>query len=392
MDNLKELFQNSPTVQEILTELSEFLNQVKQRTEYHAGYPFNLSHDYTALAQFFEFTLINLGDPFVDSNCGIDSRKFEKEVIDFFAKLYHLPDDGYWGYVTSGGTEGNLHGLFMGREMCPEGILYASQDSHYSIAKAARLFKLEHQVITSQDNGEMNYEHFEALLRTNRGRPALVNLNIGTTMKGAIDNLDVVLKILERNKVQDYYIHCDGALSGLMLPFIADAPAFNFTQPIGSIAISGHKFLGSPIPCGLLLTRKESIKKVETNIEYIGTKDTTILGSRNGHAPLFFWYALKTKGHEGLRKEVYLCLKNAQYLFNHLKLLNYGCLLNQFSNTVYFEKPPADLVKKWQLATQGDWAHIVVMQNLDRHKIDAFIDDLKECLREVPLPKARIFA
>jgi histidine decarboxylase len=54
-------------------------------------------------------------------------------------------------------------------------------------------------------------------------------------------------------------------------------------------------------------------------------------------------------------------------------------MLNNFSNTVVLQKPPAHMIKKWQLATQGDLAHIVVMQNIDRYKIDTFIDDLKDC-------------
>lgn len=360
--------------------LSDFLVLLKEKSYFHAGYPFNLSHDYDDLSVFLKYTLINLGDPFIESNCGIDSRKFEKEVLDFFANLYQLPKDDYWGYVTSGGTEGNLYGIFVGREVYPEGILYFSQDTHYSIPKAARLLKIEQKVINSQINGEMNYDHFEELIRANSGKPAIINLNIGTTMKGAIDNIDIVLDILKRNQIQDYYIHCDGALSGMMLPFIDNAPQINFSKPIGSISISGHKFIGSPLPCGVVLTQKEFVKKVETNIEYIGSKDTTILGSRNGHSPLFFWYALNTKGEQGITQEVQICLKNAQYFFNQLKLLNFPCLLNKFSTTVFFKKPPVHLIKKWQLATQGDWAHIVVMQNVDADKIDAFIEDLKACI------------
>lgn len=363
----------------IFLELATFFKKLKEKTEFHAGYPYNLSYDYAPLFKFLEFTVNNLGDPFIESNYGVHSRKFEQEVLSFFANLYQLAEDDSWGYVTACGTEGNLYGIFVGREVYPDGILYSSQDTHYSVAKAARLFRISHVVVNSQPTGEMDYEHFEEMIRKNRDRPAIINLNIGTTMKGAIDNLDVVLDILERNNIQDYYIHCDGALSGMMLPFLADAPSVNFTKPIGSISISGHKFLGSPLPCGVVLTRKAFVNKVETSIEYIGSKDTTILGSRNGHAPLFFWYALKTKGHEGLAKEVDLCLQNAQYLFNQLRLLNCPCMLNNFSNTVVFQKPPVDLVKKWQLATQGDWAHIVVMQNIDKHKIDTFIADLKVC-------------
>lgn len=96
-------------------ELSVFLKQVEQRTKHHGGYPFNLSYDYSCLLDFFKFSLVNLGDPFIESNYRINSRKFEQEVISFFAKLYKIPEDDSWGYVTSGGTEGNLYGIFLGR-------------------------------------------------------------------------------------------------------------------------------------------------------------------------------------------------------------------------------------------------------------------------------------
>ena len=52
--------------------------------------------------------------------------------------------------------------------------------------------------------------------------PLMVLLTIGTTFKGAIDDLDVILEILkECGYSQDrFYIHCDAALCGLMTPFI----------------------------------------------------------------------------------------------------------------------------------------------------------------------------
>lgn len=360
----------------LFDELSAFLKQVEQRTEYHGGYPYNLSYDYSCLLDFFKFSLNNLGDPFVESNYAINSRKFEQEVVSFFAKLYKIAEDDSWGYVTSCGTEGNLYGIFVGREVYPDGILYSSKDSHYSVAKAARLYRIKHLVTHSQSNGEMDYEHFEELIRENRNYPAIINLNIGTTMKGAIDNLDVVLDILERNNIKDYYIHCDGALSGAILPFLEDAPQVNFNKSIGSVSVSGHKFIGSPLPCGVVLTRKAFLEKVETSIEYIGSKDTTILGSRNGHSPLILWYALKTRGYEGLAREAAFCIENAQYLFTRLALMNCPCMLNDFSNTVVFQKPSELIVKKWQLATQENWAHMIVMQNIDQRKIDTFIDEL----------------
>ena len=50
----------------------------------------------------------------------------------------------------------------------------------------------------------------------------MVLLIIGTTFKGAIDDVDVILETLkECGYSQDrFYIHCDAALCGLMTPFV----------------------------------------------------------------------------------------------------------------------------------------------------------------------------
>ncbi|MEH2466085.1 histidine decarboxylase [Nostoc sp.] len=359
----------------IAKKLADFLLQIEQRSQFHVGYPYNLSCDYSAIAKFFNFLLNNAGDPYIEPDFGLHSRKFEQEVLSFFAELYKIPESQFWGYVTAGGTEGNLYGMFLAREIYPNGILYSSQDSHYSISKAAKLFRIQHNIVNSQINGEMNYEHFEQLISENRNYPAIINLNIGTTVKGAIDNLDKVLEILERNQIKDYYIHCDAALSGLIIPFLDGAPQVNFQKPIDSIAISA-KFIGSPLPCGVVLTKKKWVEKVETIIEYIGSTDTTILGSRNGHTPLILWYAVQTRGYDGLAREAKTCIHNAQYLFQQLQIREYPCMLNKFSNTVVFQKPSQRLIKKWQLAVFEKWAHMIVMQNIDRDKIDIFINEL----------------
>ncbi len=354
--------------------LNEFLGQLAQRTEFHAGYPYNLNYDYTPLLPFLQYTLNNLGDPYVASNYGIDSREFEQGCLEWFARLYKLDD--HWGYVTSCGTEGNLYGIFLGRELYPDGILYSSKDTHYSIAKASRLFRIPHVIIESQDNGELNYEHLELSLRQNRHQPAIININLGTTLKGATDRIDRVLDLLEQLNIDKFHIHCDGALGGLLLPFIEDAPKISFQQPIGSIAVSGHKFIGSPIPCGVVLTRREYVKKIEQEVEYIGSKDTTIMGSRNGLAPLFLWYAIATRG-DHFSEEVKDCLSNARYLHKCLETIDHPAMLNDFSTTVVLDKPGAEVCRKWQLATQGAVAHLVVMQNITVQKIDTFMNDLR---------------
>ena len=35
-------------------------------------------------------------------------------MLDWFANLWEIDKGEYWGYVTTGGTEGNLHGILTG--------------------------------------------------------------------------------------------------------------------------------------------------------------------------------------------------------------------------------------------------------------------------------------
>ena len=92
-----------------------------------------------------------------------------------------------------------------------------------------------------------------------------------------------------------------------------------FQKPIGSVSVSGHKFIGCPVPCGVVITRREHVNMLSTDIEYLSSRDATIMGSRNGHAPIFLWYARNKKGYRGIRKEVQKCLRNAHYLVHHLR-------------------------------------------------------------------------
>jgi hypothetical protein len=78
------------------------------------GYPINHDFDYGALAQLQHFVINNCGDPFIECNYAVHSRQFEVGVLDWFARLWALNTNDYWGYVTSGGTEGNMHGILSG--------------------------------------------------------------------------------------------------------------------------------------------------------------------------------------------------------------------------------------------------------------------------------------
>jgi glutamate/tyrosine decarboxylase-like PLP-dependent enzyme len=69
--------------------------------------------------------------------------------------------------------------LFGRRELFPDGIIYASRESHYSIFKAARMYRVECVKIDTLVSGEMNCIDFKSKLLQNPGKPAIVNVNIG---------------------------------------------------------------------------------------------------------------------------------------------------------------------------------------------------------------------
>jgi len=288
----------------------------------------------------------------------------------------------------------------MAREHLPDGILYTSQESHYSIFKAAKYYRMECKSIPTLSMGEINYQLLAEEIHRNREKPVILNVNIGTTVKGAVDNLDRILDILKELNIprEQFYIHCDGALFALMMPFLdkddAESPTISFqTKPIDSIAVSGHKMLGCPMPCGVALCRKHHVDNVEEHIDYLNSVDTTIMGSRNGQAALYMWYSLRKKGLTGIKNDVLHCMDTAKYLRDQLTLKGFACRLNDLSSTVVLERPVEDaFVKRWQLACEEDIAHVVVMPNVTPSKIDVFVKDMCDMARRSgrtqPLHKA----
>jgi histidine decarboxylase len=246
--------------------------------------------------------------------------------------------------------------------------------------------------VDTLDSGEINYRELRSALASNIARPAIINVNIGTTVKGAVDDLDRVLDILAETGYSEdrFYIHCDGALFGMMMPFIKEAPMVTFHKPIGSVSVSGHKFLGAPVPCGVVITRMKYVMALSSDVEYLNSRDATIMGSRNGHAPIFLWYTLTRKGYDGIQRDVEKCMRNAQLLKTMLEQCGIVTMLNNLSNTVVFERPKEEaFVRKWQLACEGNIAHVIVMPNINIDKLEEFVQDLVNSRARMAIAQAR---
>jgi histidine decarboxylase len=357
-------------------ELDELLIGISNNSDKMLGYPLNKRFDYSALYPFLSYTVNNAGDPYELSSLGTNTMSIERSVLNFFADLFQAPKGNWWGYVNHGGSEGNMYGLYLGRECFPTGIVYYCESAHYSAQKNVSVLNVPSVVIKSQINGEMDYDDLKRALEVNRHIPAIIFTTAGTTMTEARDDVGTIKSILKDLRITNHYIHVDAALSGVIYPFLETRPEFAFEAGIDSISVSGHKFLGSPLPCGVVIAKKNNRDRIAKKVSYIKSVDATIAGSRNGITPLILWYAINALGKEGLRDTVLQCIEVAQYTVNRLQDIGVSAWRNPNAITVVLPTPREEICERWQLAVDGDIAHIITMPDITKEKIDEFMEEL----------------
>jgi histidine decarboxylase len=356
--------------------LDELYDRLQTHMETYVGYPCNADFDYSELFPFLKCPINNLGDPYVPSNLQVNTHEFEREVVETLCKLTSAAVDSTWGYVTNGGTEGNMYGLFLARELHPDGLVYYSEDTHYSVSKILRLLKVRSIMIKSAPDGGIDLDDLRETIKVHRDVPPIIFANIGSTMKGAVDDLESIHVMLRDLAIPRFYIHADAALSGMILPFVEQPQPWSFADGIDSISISGHKMIGSPIPCGVVLAKRKNVERIARSIEYVGTLDTTIMGSRNGITPLILWYAFRMLGLDAFRHRIQHCFDVADYAIRCLNGIGLKAWRHKNSVTVVFLRPSPHIVRRWHLAAQGDIAHVITMPHVTRDHIDELVAEV----------------
>ena len=367
----------------------------KEGQQTYFGYPVNQE---SALQDFYEWyvgtgmdrvNLNNAGDPMTDKPWNMSTQAFEKEVIEFFTPLYGFDKDDVWGIVTHSGTDGNNHGIYFGandlyNKTGKMPIVYVSDEAHYSNMRICDLQNLEVKLIKSDPMGRMIPDSLEEALDTTR--PALMVYAMGSTFKGAIDDMETLNEVLARHPEMPVYRHVDAALFGGYLPFtqfrkMVSSKDMHFE----SIAISGHKFFGIDSPSGLFLcTRKVYDSQHNFRVTYLNGNMKMINCSRDAVQPLKFWWLIQKVGYDEWSKQANGMMECTQYLQQELTRIGWPCWRNEYSNTVFFKRPTKEICSKYNLALGyderfgGELAHVVVMQHVTKEKIDGFIKDLKE--------------
>lgn len=377
-----------------LARLDAFAARVSEKSQRAVGYPVNQETD---LADFYawynrhrlyEVVMNNVGNPRKASPYSLNTHEFENEVIDYFADLYGFRPGGYWGFVTASGTDGNSHGMYFGHKALQSKstlppIVYVSEEAHYSIKKLADVQNLELRQIKATDMGQMDLADFERQL--DPARPALVVIALGTTFKGAVDDQAGIRRILKSRLKAPFYLHLDAALFGGYLPY-ADGEGWKLVnrqiQQFDSIAVSGHKFFGFDDPLGLFLTTRDTFGRINPfHVPYLTDAVPTITCSRSAINPLKFWWKIHSTSKADFRKSANEMLAGAESLERQLTETGIRAWKNPASNTVFFEQPPPDIMRHYDLAPSmdpkfGKLAHFIMMPHADAVLQD-FVRDMR---------------
>ena len=385
-------------------ELDQWVEKWKTGKQTFFGYPVN---EQSQLSDFYEWyvstgmdvvNLNNAGDPMTDNPEKMSSQAFEREVIEFFAPYYGFDANKVWGIVTHSGTDGNNHGIYFGVNYLKNKthlnpVLYVSDEAHYSNMRLAHLQNLDIKLIKSDKMGRMIPEELEKELDTSR--PVLIVYAMGSTFKGAIDDMQKLNEVLNRHpEIPGIYRHVDAALFGGYLPFTQHKQMVSHkAMHFESIAVSGHKFFGIDSPCGLFLCTRDIYDSQEDfKVTYLNANMRMINCSRDALQPLKFWWLIQKVGAKGWTKQGNQIMECTAYLKQQLTAIKWPCWSNKYSNTVFFRRPSESLVKKYKLALGndsnfgGELAHIVVMQHVTKDKIDTFVSELKKEI--IPAPPA----
>lgn len=336
-----------------------------------------------------------LGDEHEEMFAG--TQEIEKEVIRICAEeIFHAEAHSFDGYIASGGTEANIEAIWIYRNYfieqfnahSHEMVLIYSEDSHYSMLKAANLLSLRSLVIAvNKSNRQINLSDLERQLVNaihHGAKYFIVVLNMSTTMFGSVDDIDKITDLLSILRL-NYKLHVDAAYGGFIYPLVNTESKYNFkNEAISSISIDGHKMLQAPYGTGVFLIRKHLIEFVcNSKAQYVKGKDHTLVGSRSGANAVCLWMILHAHGSTGWTIKMNQLVERAAEFCNKLDGLKIEYFRDKFSNIIAIRSRfiSPDLAKRFYLVPDNHegnplWFKVVVMPHVKQEILDRLIHEL----------------
>jgi aromatic-L-amino-acid/L-tryptophan decarboxylase len=164
------------------------------------------------------------------------------------------------GVLVSGGSAANLSALLValraltGPDEDRRAMrVYASAETHFSVAKAARALGVGLQPVAVDRERRLDAGALRMAIASDRAAgllPICVVANAGTTSTGAVDPLDAVATVAADAGV---WLHVDGAYGAPAAADPASRHLFAGLDRADSLCIDAHKWLYAPVDCGALL-------------------------------------------------------------------------------------------------------------------------------------------
>jgi aromatic-L-amino-acid/L-tryptophan decarboxylase len=241
------------------------------------------------------------------------------------------------GLLAAGGTISNLTALTAARERAVPGVrqegiggrslaLYCSAEAHYSVRRAAEVLGIGANHVRSiaiDSRRRMDPGQCAEAIDDDRRHgviPVAVIATAGTTLTGAVDQLDRIADVCERRGV---WLHVDGAYGLPAASTRLAGPLFAGLERADSATVDAHKWLYVPKSCSVLLVHDAAVlerafshhERAVPHLERLHAVDRTLEYSRPLSA-LKLWLAFTVHGADGIRAAIGRNLAHARLLAN----------------------------------------------------------------------------
>jgi len=354
---------------------------------------------------FSDFNPHHYGD-WISSLKGSGLETFEADVVKKMIWLYKGSDEKITGMLTSGATEGNIFSCCLGKEFLlqigvKKSYLFATSLTHQSVKKASRLTDIPLiDIPLNKDFGISSYHLGRQLKKIykNESVGILICLTLGYKKTGTSDKVeevvDVVNKASKLYPKMKFFLWIDGALEGLITPFISKNFKPFKSSYIKTFVVDFHKLAHVPYPSSLILFRKNLIKKNSP-------LENGLFESRTGLAAISFWSLINALGKEGFKQQILKCqLLRSEFLSKVEKYFNKDDILNSeygITTTLILEARTTEKIKEMEkdfpvrlhqdfLNIEGKKKNfrllkIYFLPTLNRNKLDSFLESLRTHLK-----------
>ena len=261
---------------------------------------------------------------------GPGAAQIERLTVDWLRQIFGFPA-GAGGAFVSGGSVANLTGLAVARQIMLGGdmrdaVLYCSDQIHFAISRGLKVLGFAREqlrVIGSDEAYRLSPELLRESIAADRAagkRPFCVIATAGTTNSGAVDPLDALADLCEKEKL---WLHVDGAYGAPAMLTERGKRRLKGLERADSLALDAHKWLFQPIECGVVLARdrrwlpatfketSEVLKDVQVDGEEINFMYQGIQLTRQFRA-LKLWMSFKVFGLDAISRAIDAGFENAE--------------------------------------------------------------------------------